>query len=80
MSEQIPWPFCQPNEMVSGPVVPCVAFDPEWNWAAGEESEDRAYAADRAYRLPPVLYPTPNHVPPSPAESLTPDLDPDFYR
>ncbi|GAX83414.1 hypothetical protein CEUSTIGMA_g10839.t1 [Chlamydomonas eustigma] len=58
MAPQVRWPAS----------VPGFFSDPEWNVAVGEESGERHSQSERAYRLPPVSYPTPSHVPPSPSE------------
>ena len=69
MSPQLPWPYHVPLAVLDASgIVP----------AAGEESTERRTMAERAYRLEPVSYPTPLHVPPTAAEPLHPEPDPDY--
>lgn len=71
MSPQHPWPYQVPLAFVdTSGTVP----------ATGEESFERKVMTERAYRLNPVLYPTPLHVPPTPAEPLNPDPEQDYRQ
>eukprot|EP00955_Chlamydomonas_euryale_P004616 49432-Chlamydomonas_euryale.AAC.1 len=67
MAADVPWPRA----------VPRVIIDPAWLVAAGDDSTEAAAMAERAERLPRVSYPTPSHVPPSPAEPASGEPEPD---